>query len=70
MFHLFHKWIVVSKYPGTARNRHLNDEMDVMGVIEKCSVCGKERGIMKTINNSSTVIDPDFIRMNIEKNVE
>jgi len=61
--HLYHKWENVFKRPCTVQvgNMFKSFEQDGMAYIERCKICGKEKGRVETIITIKYV-NPDIIR--------
>lgn len=62
--HLFHKWEKVLKKKVIVSGHVLSHarEWAGIGIIEKCTKCGLERGTIKLLSGEAREVDPDFIR--------
>jgi hypothetical protein len=62
--HIFHKWVEVAKQKGTATVTYIftKSEEPVIAVLERCSVCSKERAYIKTMSGIKQWVDPEFIK--------
>ena len=74
---LFHKWEKIEEYNGTASQKYFmpllkevrTETQDIIGVIKKCSKCGKEKGYIEYPDGERMVQAPWHIRRNVGKNV-
>jgi hypothetical protein len=62
--HIFHNWETTYKRKARFELTRLgrNDEEDAIASIQKCTKCGKERGIVKLLSGHEKEVDVDFIR--------
>lgn len=61
--HLFHKWVEVAKLKGTATVTYVfnKGKEPAIVVLERCSVCGKERIYIKTMSGIKQWVDSEFV---------